>query len=131
MYCPKCGTLNDDRSVNCSRCDTPLNPAGTPPGMIQPGMIQPGAGPGFPAVQPPTAEIPTYMTQSVLITLFCCLPLGIVGIFKANKINKLMRQNDVQGALVASKENKTMLWIAFGVGLVINVVYVLVSMNKT
>jgi uncharacterized membrane protein YvbJ len=27
VYCTKCGTLNPDDAVNCSKCGAPLNPA--------------------------------------------------------------------------------------------------------
>jgi len=61
----------------------------------------------------------------VLVTLLCCLPIGIVGIFKANGINKKIAAGDIAGALADSKANKTMLWIGVGVGLVLNALFII------
>jgi predicted secreted protein len=82
--------------------------------------------PQYQVVPPPPVlplQIPNYMVQAVLVTLFCCLPLGIVGIFKANTINKKIRAGDIAGALADSKSNRTLLWVGFFVGLVIGVLY--------
>jgi predicted secreted protein len=67
------------------------------------------------------------MTQAILVTLFCCLPLGIVSIMKANEVNRRLLANDYAGAVQASNSNRTMLWIGFSVGLVISVIYILVT----
>ena len=69
------------------------------------------------------------MVQAILVTLLCCLPLGIVGIFKANGINKKIAAGDIAGALADSKANKTLLWVGCIVGLVINVLYFMAKMN--
>lgn len=35
-----------------------------------------------------TTEIPkTWLLESILVTLFCCLPFGIVGIINASKVS--------------------------------------------
>jgi hypothetical protein len=99
--------------------------------ISQPG-IAPTAPPYLPQVQPgyiqpPMAQIPNYMVQSVLVTLFCCLPLGIVGIFKANEVNRKVALQDYAGAMAASKANKTMLWVGFGVGLAVSLIYVVAA----
>jgi hypothetical protein len=39
--------------------------------------------PGYPP-QPPAGQAPNnYLVWSILVTLFCCLPLGIVAIIKS------------------------------------------------
>jgi hypothetical protein len=90
-------------------------------------MSQPGAtrspGPYTPAVPAGVGpKVPNYVVQSVLMTLFCCQVLGIISIFKAIKVNKLLAANDYAGALAASKANKTLLWVGFAVGLVCYVI---------
>ena len=72
-------------------------------------------------------QIPNYMVQAVLVTLFCCLPIGIVAIFKANTINKKLAACDIPGALAESKANKKLLWIGVGVGLVIDVIWCIIA----
>jgi predicted secreted protein len=91
----------------------------TPPPYIP--QIQPGY------MQPPMAQIPNYMVQSVLATLFCCLPLGIVSIFKANEVNRKVAAGDYAGAMAASKANKTLLWVSFGIGVVGTLIYVVAA----
>ena len=132
MYCPQCGTQNEETAAYCKQCGYAMNtaaaaappPPPTPQPFVQPPMVQPGQIPVVPL------QIPSYMVQAVLVTLFCCLPLGIVGIFKANTINKKIRAGDIPGAFADSKANKTLLWVGFGVGLVINVILVINKMHS-
>ncbi len=65
----------------------------------------------------PAGTVPNYMVQSILVTLCCCLPLGIVGIVKAGEVNNRLAAGDLEGALKASRTVRTCLWI--GVGLVL------------
>lgn len=80
--------------------------------------------PGVPLILGP---IPNYMTQAVLVTLFCCLPLGIMGIIRAGEVNKKLAVNDYAGALAASKSTRSILWWGFGSGLAICIIYALVQ----
>jgi predicted secreted protein len=79
---------------------------------------------------PVPVQIPNYMVQAVLVTLLCCLPIGIVGIFKANGINKKIAAGDIAGALADSKSNKTLLLVGCIAGLVISVLYVMAKMHS-
>ena len=58
------------------------------------------------------------MAQAILVTIFCCLPLGIVAIIKANSVQGALARGDVQGAVEASNTAKTLCWISFGIGIV-------------
>src|SRR5438128_1439779 len=42
--------------------------------------------PAMPAV-PAISHVPNYLVQSILCTLFCCLPFGIVAIVYAAQVN--------------------------------------------
>ena len=53
-----------------------------------------------------------YLIQSILITLFCCQPFGIVGIVFASQVNSKYSAGDYKGALQASKEAKK--WTKWG-----------------
>jgi hypothetical protein len=82
----------------------------------------------MPPVMPPGAPlpagtVPNYMVQSILVTLCCCLPLGIVGIVKAGEVNNRLALGDYDGAVKASRTVKTMLWIGFGLGLGGSILY--------
>lgn len=45
-----------------------------------------------------------WLVESILVTLFCCLPFGIVGIINAANVNSRYDTGDIAGALAASKE---------------------------
>jgi predicted secreted protein len=52
-----------------------------------------------------------YLIESILVTVFCCLPFGIVGIVNAAQVNTKFELGDYEGALKASKEaQKWMTW---------------------
>jgi hypothetical protein len=46
----------------------------------------------------------TWLVESILATLFCCLPFGIVGIINAAKVESRFRMGDLPGAKQASDE---------------------------
>ena len=66
-----------------------------------------------------------YLVESILVTIFCCLPFGIVGIINANKVNTLHAQGDMAGAEQAAADAKKWTKIGFIIGLVVLVLYVL------
>ncbi|OHD14206.1 MAG: hypothetical protein A2Y41_05475 [Spirochaetes bacterium GWB1_36_13] len=68
--------------------------------------------------------IPTYLVQSILVTLFCCLPFGIPAIVFAAQVSTKISLGDSAGALEASKKAKTWCWVSFISGLVILVIYI-------
>ncbi len=89
------------------------------------------SGPGQSPYSPPVStqvsapgydgrRIPNYLWQSILVTLLCCVPFGIPAIVYAAKVDGLQMRGDIQGALAASKSAKTWCWVAFGSGLVVN-----------
>lgn len=70
-------------------------------------------------------NIPNYLWQSIVVTVLCCLPLGIPAIVYASKVNNALMQGDTQGALVASKNAKTWCIVALVAGLVGTLLYIL------
>ena len=72
-------------------------------------------------------DVPNYLWQSIVVTILCCLPLGIPAIVYATKVNTLLMQNNVPGAQAASKSAKTWCWVAFGVGLASILVGILIQ----
>ncbi len=103
LFCTKCGTQNDDNSYKCVKC----------------GEILPQVQPQIPAAP---VTIPNYLVQSILVTLCCCLPFGIVSIVYAAQVNTKVKAGDIQGALDASGKAKMWCWIGFGTGLVANLI---------
>ena len=123
MNCPNCGTTNLDNASICVNCGRPLSSAGgyTPP-------PPPAPAPSAAYTPPPTptgvvpVQIPNYLWQSIVVTLCCCLPLGIVGIIFAAQVNDKIRQGDIAGAMEASKNAKKWTLIGFIVGIVAQVI---------
>lgn len=68
----------------------------------------------------------TWMTESILVTLFCCLPFGIVGIINASKVSSLYAQGLFAEAQLASDNAKKWTKIGFIVGLVFIIIYMLI-----
>ncbi len=89
-----------------------------PPG--QPGM----PGPGMPGGAPP-ASVPNNLILAILVTLFCCLPGGIVAIVFATQVNSKLAAGDVAGAMDASKKAKMISLISAGIGLAFIIIYVI------
>jgi hypothetical protein len=61
--------------------------------------------------------------QSILVTLCCCLPFGIVAIVYAAQVNTKLAAGDVAGALQSSKNARMWTWIAFGCGALLSLIY--------
>ena len=72
-------------------------------------------------------HIPNYLVQAVLVTLFCCLPAGIVSIVYAAQVNGKIAAGDIAGARAASQNAKTWVWISLGVGLGLGILWFLLS----
>lgn len=67
--------------------------------------------------------MPNHLVMSILCTVLCCLPLGIVGIIHAAKVNGLVAQGDIAGAQAASDEAKKWSKIGFIIGVVVMAPY--------
>src|SRR5215213_1265944 len=71
-----------------------------------------------------TASVPNYLVPAI-ISLFCCLPLGIVAVIFAAQVNGKVAAGDTAGALDASKKAKMFSYISIGLGLAGIICYVL------
>ena len=53
----------------------------------------------------PDRQLPrTWLVESILVTIFCCLSFGIVGIINAAKVETRYSSGDYEGAVRSSKE---------------------------
>ena len=89
-----------------------------------------GGGGHVPLPQPPAysygqvpPNIPNYLWQSIVVTLLCCMPFGVVAIVFAAKVDGLVARGDIAGANAASKSAKTWVIASFSTGLVITLLY--------
>ena len=67
----------------------------------------------------------TYLIFAIISTLLCCLPLGIVAIVYASKINSLQRNGDYAGAQNAAKKAKMFTIIGTVAALVVSIFYII------
>lgn len=104
MYCKKCGTQNEDNAWKCVKC----------------GEILQGA-------EPQTVKVSNYLTTAIISAIVCCVPLGIVAIIYASQVNTKLIAGDIEGAKQSSKNAKMWCWITFISGLVVGIVYVLIT----
>ncbi len=65
----------------------------------------------------------TWMLESILVTIFCCMPFGIIGIINASKVSSMYASGNYMDASTASSNAKK--WCI--IGMVIGLVQIIVS----
>lgn len=112
-YCPKCGNAVPERTAFCPKCGT----------NVQDATVQQTQN--YQQPMPPCP--PTYLALSIIVTVLCCLPFGIVGIIKSSSVSKEYAVGNYSGALGASKQAKT--WSIAGLccGLLWIIIYIILT----
>lgn len=68
-----------------------------------------------------------YLVESILVTIFCCLPFGIAGIVNATKVESLYSAGDIAGAEAAAanakKWTKIGLFVGIGLAIILVIIY--------
>lgn len=64
-------------------------------------------------------RIDTWLWQSIVVTVLCCLPFGIAGIVFASQANTEISNHNYVGAQEKAKQAKTFTLIGLVVGLVV------------
>lgn len=64
-----------------------------------------------------------YLWLSILTTLLCCLPLGIVGIIYSTQVMSKWNSGDFAGAEASARNAKTWSLVGIGLGLATSVLY--------
>ncbi|WDC84734.1 CD225/dispanin family protein [Caloramator sp. mosi_1] len=112
MYCKNCGQECPDDAFYCLNCGTKLRDTQTYY--------------GYKNIRPSLADKPpTYLAQAILVTLFCCLPFGIVAIVYAAQVDTKWAAGDYYGAQEASDKAKTWCMASFIIGLIIGIFYII------
>lgn len=81
-----------------------------------------GGGPGYGGA-PAGGNVPNYLVWSILTTLLCCLPIGVVAIVYSTQVNSKLQVGDYQGALEASNKAKMWCMISAGLGVAVTVLW--------
>lgn len=69
-------------------------------------------------------QVKNYLVESILVTLCCCLPFGIVGIIYASQVNSKLSVGDYDGAVAAAANARKWVTIGFWIGLVANLLVI-------
>ncbi len=107
MYCSKCGARNPDGATRCDICGAALR------------QERPAAAPVAAADAAPASNL----VLSILVTLFCCMPFGVVAIVYSAMAAGRAGAGDYEGALRASAQAKTWIWLALGRGLAVDLAW--------
>lgn len=73
----------------------------------------------------PISQPKNWLVESILVTLFCCLPFGIAGIVNAANVNSKYAAGDYVGAQAASAAAGKYTKIGFFVGIGVLVLYII------
>ena len=64
---------------------------------------------------------------AILVTLCCCVPLGIPAIYFAAQVDPRLAGGDIAGAEEASRKALMWCWISFGCGAVFAALYAVLT----
>jgi len=101
MFCPNCGAEVSDKAVVCVKCGASLANASN--------QDQPK----------------TWLVESILVTLFCCLPFGIAGIVNASNVSSKYSAGDFDGAQRASQQAGKWTKLGFWIGMAVIIIYII------
>lgn len=109
MFCRNCGAQIPDGTNFCPYC----------------GSNQTAAGPE-PLVRHQQGEKPsTYLVLSIIVTILCCLPFGIIGIIYASKVDSCWNAGNFHEARENSRKAKTWALVGLVLGFVTYLIYIL------
>lgn len=118
MFCPNCGTEVSEYAMFCSKCGAALGNTTQSNAANQQQFQKP-----YQQQQQP--EPKTWLVESILVTIFCCLPFGIVGIVNASNVSSKHTAGDFEGAKKASQQAGKWTKLAFWLGLAGIIIYVI------
>ena len=107
MFCKNCGTELSDGARFCPNCGcdqssgSAFRPYGGQARRDMYGQSKPS----------------TYLVLSILVTIFCCVPFGIIGIVYASKVDSCWNNGLEDEARENSRKARN--WALWGMGLVV------------
>ena|SRR5215813_10904805 len=72
------------------------------------------------------ASVPNYLVLAI-ISLFCCLPVGIAAVIFAARVNGQVQAGDTAGAMESSRKAKMFSYIALGLGLLWIIIWIVMT----
>tara|TARA_R110002073_G_scaffold17446_1_gene65613 strand:- start:5426 stop:5704 length:279 start_codon:yes stop_codon:yes gene_type:complete len=75
-------------------------------------------------IKPPRPN--SYLALAIISTILCCLPIGIVSIIYATKVNSSYEDGNYDEAINASKNAKTWGLVSIGIAVIGWLIYMLI-----
>ena len=100
--------------------------AANPPSAPAPYSRQSGGGYSSSGIREPRGHVPNHLVWAILVTIFCCVPTGIVSIVYAAQVNGMLNAGDYEGARRASDSARTWAIVSAALGLVGGVIWLFV-----
>jgi hypothetical protein len=114
--CPPAAPATSTAASAAGAGRLPAAPAYQPPSQQPDYGTQPPPPTGQQYAAPAGQAIPNYLVFSILSTLLCCLPAGVVGIVYSSQVNTKLSQGDYAGAKSASDNARLWSIISAGAG---------------
>lgn len=116
IYCTNCGTRIDDSVKFCPNCGTPIASSESslqtsPQVQGQPQMVATGYNTSNANFDRPCPE--THLTKAILLTIFCCWPLGIPAIVNASGVSNAFLVGNY--ALAEEKSKNAEKWCNYSI----------------
>ena len=102
-FCQECGSELNLRAVVCPKCGVPVRDAAM------------GVSSPMDLLNPPS----NHLVSAILVTIFCCVPVGIAAIVFAIVTNSRLEAGDVKGARSAAKTAGILVNVALICGIVL------------
>ena len=109
MVCPQCGKETPEGSAFCAFCGAPSG------GGDAPARTEGEPAPRFGTLAP---DIQTYLVHSILATLFCCIPFGVVAIVFSVMATSAKNAGRFTEAVANAKQAWTWVKVSFWLGLI-------------
>lgn len=125
--CPSCGADEPTGTGYCSYCGRRLPkplPEPSPENADGSPYRQPSRAPAYPPGRP---QIKNWLIESVLVTILCCMPLGIGGIINASSVDRLASYGDFEGARKAASRAKNFVLAAVVFGILSTLIYAIMQ----
>lgn len=142
-FCPHCGTVQPDAAepVQAEAAQADVQPEAAPEVTSADNAAQQAdstaqntyqSAPVYqsepvyqsaPQQEKPVNWVP-YLVLSIICTVCCCLPFGIVGIVYAAKVNSAVNAGDFAGAQKAAKTAKIWIIVSAVLGLIVEILYI-------
>ena len=104
MFCKHCGNSIPDGATQCAYCRQSVVD-----------IVQ------------PVQEIKSHLTEAILVTLFCCIPFGIVAIVHAARVSDLVAAGKIDEAMKASDKAKTWITVSIILGIIVGIFYFIIG----